>query len=158
LENTTHADTVTLVDDGPRNCSVARTLEVVGDRWSLLVIREAFLGAHRFDQMQRGTGAPRDILAARLRKLVETGVLERRRYQDRPPRFEYHLTQAGRDLHPVITALRQWGDRHVTEPEPRPVRFAHECGGHSPATLVCPDCGERVAVGSYRREEPAPAA
>ena len=108
------------MDDGPRNCSVARTLEVVGDRWSLLVIREALLGAHRFDQMQRGTGAPRDILAARLRKLVETGVLERRRYQERPPRFEYHLTEAGRDLHPVITALRQWGDRHVTSPEPRP--------------------------------------
>ena len=85
------------MDDGPRNCSVARTLEVVGDRWSLLVIREALLGAHRFDQMQRGTGAPRDILAARLRKLVETGVLERRRYQERPPRFEYHLTEAGRD-------------------------------------------------------------
>ena len=146
------------VDDGPRNCSVARTLEVVGDRWSLLVIREALLGAHRFDQMQRGTGAPRDILAARLRKLVETGVLERRRYQERPPRFEYHLTEAGRDLHPVVTALRQWGDRHVTSPEPRPVRFEHACGGHSPATLVCPDCGEPVAVGSYRREEPAPAA
>jgi DNA-binding HxlR family transcriptional regulator len=139
------------MDDGPRVCSVARTLEVVGDRWSLLVIREAFLGNHRFDAIQRRTGAPRDILAARLRKLVETGVLERRRYQERPPRDEYHLTEAGRELHPVITALRQWGDRHVARP-PAPARFAHECGGDGPAFLVCPDCGEPVEAGSYRRE------
>jgi DNA-binding HxlR family transcriptional regulator len=138
--------------DGPHVCSVARTLEVVGDRWSLLVIREAFLGVHRFDAIQRRTGAPRDILAARLRKLVETGVLERRRYQERPPRDEYHLTEAGRELHPVITALRQWGDRHVTRP-PAPARFAHDCGGEGPAVLVCPDCGEQVEPGSYRREQ-----
>ena len=132
--------------DGPRVCSVARTLEVVGDRWSLLVIREAFLGVHRFDAIQRRTGAPRDILSARLRKLVETGVLERRRYQERPPRDEYHLTEAGRELYPVITALRQWGDRHVTRPP-------HDCGGEGPAVLVCPDCGEPVEPGSYRREQ-----
>ena len=131
---------------------MARTLEVVGDRWSLLVIREAFLGNHRFDAIQRRTGAPRDILAARLRKLVETGVLERRRYQERPPRDEYHLTAAGRELHPVITALRQWGDRHVSR-RPAPPRFAHACGGEGAAFLVCPDCGEQVEAGSYRREE-----
>ena len=140
------------MDDGPRVCSVARTLEVVGDRWSLLVIREAFLGNHRFDAIQRRTGAPRDILAARLRKLVEAGVLERRRYQERPPRDEYHLTEAGRELQPVITALRQWGDRHVCR-RPTPPRFAHACGGDGAAFLVCPDCGEQVEAGSYRREE-----
>ncbi len=140
------------MEDGPRVCSVARTLEVVGDRWSLLVIREAFLGTHRFDAIQRRTGAPRDILAARLRKLVEAGVLERRRYQERPPRDEYHLTEAGRELHPVITALRQWGDRHVTRP-PAPARFLHDCGGHGPAVLVCPDCGEPVEAGSYHRAQ-----
>ena len=81
--------------DGPRICSAARALEVVGDRWALLVLREAFLGDHRFDEMQRRTGAPRDILAARLKKLVAAGVLERRLYQERPPRYEYHLTEAG---------------------------------------------------------------
>ena len=140
------------MDDGRRVCSVARTLEVVGDRWSLLVIREAFLGNHRFDAIQRRTGAPRDILAARLRKLVDTGVLERRRYQERPPRDEYHLTAAGRELHPVITALRQWGDRHVSRRPPAP-RFSHACGGDGAAFLVCPDCGEQVEAGSYRREE-----
>jgi DNA-binding HxlR family transcriptional regulator len=138
--------------DGPRVCSIARTLEVVGDRWALLVVREAFLGSHRFDEIQRNTGAPRDILAARLRKLVDEGVLERRPYSDRPPRFEYHLTEAGRDLYPVITALRQWGDRHVARPGPTPSRFEHVCGGGTPAQLVCPDCGEPVAPGSYRRD------
>jgi DNA-binding HxlR family transcriptional regulator len=139
--------------DGPRNCSVARTLEVVGDRWALLVVREALLGDHRFDEIQRRTGAPRDILAARLKKLVGAGVLERRLYQERPPRYEYHLTDAGRDLHAVITALRQWGDRHAPDDgRPRPGRFVHSCGGHAPALLVCPDCGEAVEAGSYRRE------
>lgn len=142
------------MDDGPRNCSVARSLELVGDRWALLVVREAFLGDHRFDEIQRRTGAPRDILAARLRKLVAAGILERRLYQERPARYEYHLTPSGSDLHPVITALRQWGDRHVTG-EPRPRRFVHACGGTHPARLVCPDCGETVAPGSYRREQPA---
>jgi len=129
---------------------------VVGDKWALLVVREAFLGTHRFDQMQRTTGAPRDILAARLRKLVEQGVLERRRYQERPERFEYHLTQAGLDLYPVITALRQWGDRHVSRPGPSPSRFEHACGGGHPAELVCPDCGEVVEPGSYLRLPAAP--
>ena len=143
------------MDDGPRVCSVARTLEVVGDRWALLVVREAILGDHRFDEMQRRTGAPRDILAARLKKLVATGVLERRLYQERPPRYEYHLTEAGRDLHTVITALRQWGDKHVTSEGPRPSRFVHECGGADPARLVCPDCGEPIVAGSYRREAAA---
>lgn len=144
------------MDDGPRVCSVARALELVGDRWALLVIREAFLGDHRFDEIQRRTGAPRDILAARLKKLVAAGILERRQYQERPERHEYHLTGAGRDLHPVITALRQWGDRHVTD-GPRPARFIHACGGAHPARMVCPDCGEAVEPGSYRREERASA-
>ena len=141
------------MSDGPRNCSVARTLEVVGDRWALLVVREALLGDHRFDEMQRRTGAPRAPRAARLKKLVAARVLERRLYQERPPRYAYHLTEAGRDLHAVITALRQWGDAHAPDDErPRPARFVHACGGHDPARLVCPDCGEAVAAGSYRRE------
>lgn len=145
------------MDDGPRICSVARTLEVVGERWALLVVREAFLGVHRFEQMQRKTAAPRDILAARLKKLVETGILERRMYQEHPPRFEYHLTEGGRELYPVIIALRQWGDRHLERPGPAPGRFRHLCGGGHPAQLVCPDCGEPVAPGSYRLAEASPA-
>jgi DNA-binding HxlR family transcriptional regulator len=140
------------MDDGPRVCSVARTLDVVGERWTLLALREAFLGVHRFDRIQRNTGAPRDILAARLRKLVEAGVLEKRLYQERPPRYEYHLTEAGRELHPVVTALRQWGDRYLRTPEaPQPPRFRHQCGAEGPARFVCPDCGEPIAAGTMTR-------
>ncbi len=138
-------------DSEVRVCSVARTLEVVGERWALLVVREAFLGVHRFDEIRRNTGAPRDILSARLKSLVAAGVLERRQYQERPVRHEYHLTDAGRDLYPVIVALRQWGDTHVHTDGPRqPRTFLHECGGADPARLICPDCGERVEAGSYR--------
>lgn len=136
----------------PRVCSAARALEVVGDRWSLLVLREVFLGTHRFDAMQANTGAPRDILAARLKKLVAHGVLEKRPYQERPARFEYHATAAGRDLSPVVTALRQWGDRHLrTEDGRQPSHFQHRCGSDQPAGFVCPDCGEGITVGSMVR-------
>ena len=84
----------------PRICSIARTLDIVGEKWALLAIREVFLGDRRFDEMVRRTGAPRDTLAARLRTLVAAGILERRRYSEHPARFEYHLTEAGRDLYP----------------------------------------------------------
>jgi len=124
----------------------------VGERWALLVVREAFLGSHRFDQIQRKTGAPRDVLAARLKRLLEAGILERRMYQEHPARYEYHLTEAGQGLYPVITALRQWGDRYVTEPSPRPGPFAHSCGSTNAATMVCPDCGDPIQAGSYRRK------
>jgi DNA-binding HxlR family transcriptional regulator len=118
----------------------------------LLVLREVFLGTHRFEAMQANTGAPRDILAARLKKLVAHGVLEKRRYQERPQRFEYHATEAGRDLAPVVTALRQWGDRHLrTDDGPQPSHFQHVCGSEAPAGFVCPDCGEGVVLGSMTR-------
>ena len=98
----------------PRICSIADALDVVGERWSLLVLRELAFGVHRFQDIQVNTGAPRETLALRLRKLEETGIIERRRYSDHPPRDEYLLTAAGRDLTPVLTALREWGERHVT--------------------------------------------
>lgn len=98
----------------PRICSIADALEVVGERWSLLILRELGFGVHRFQDIQVNTGAPRETLALRLRKLEETGVIERRRYSEHPPRDEYVLTDAGRDLSPVLTALREWGERHVT--------------------------------------------
>ena len=136
----------------PRVCSAARALEVVGDRWSLLVMREVFLGTHRFDAMRANTGAPRDILSARLKKLVAHGVLEKRPYQERPVRFEYHATAAGEELAPVVTALRQWGDRHLRSDEgPQPARFRHVCGSDRPARFACPDCGEDIKVGSMVR-------
>src|SRR5260370_26941614 len=93
----------------PRECSVARTLEVVGEKWALLAVREVFLGNGRFDEMVRRTGAPRDTMAARLRVLVGSGILARRQCSEPPARFEYHLTHAGRDLYPVILTLKCWG-------------------------------------------------
>ena len=89
-------------DAAPRSCSVAAALGVIGEKWSLLVIRELAWGVHRFDAIARNTGAPRDILTSRLRRLEDAGVLERRRYQERPERFEYHLTRAGHELRPVL--------------------------------------------------------
>ena len=89
----------------PRPCSVARTLDIVGEKWALLAMREVFLGNRKFDEMIRRTGAPRDTLAARLRTLVAAGILERRQYCKHPARYEYRLTDAGRDLYPVITTL-----------------------------------------------------
>ena len=92
---------------------MARTLEIVGEKWALLAVREVFLGNRRFDEMVRKTGAPRDTMTARLKTLVAAGVLERRPVSEHPPRFEYRLTQAGLDLYPVIVSLMQWGDRYL---------------------------------------------
>jgi DNA-binding HxlR family transcriptional regulator len=97
----------------PRECYVADALSVIGEKWSLLVIREIFLGCRRFNDIAANTGGPRDVLTARLRRLEELGVIERREYSERPPRYEYFLTQAGKDLGPVITALKEWGSVHV---------------------------------------------
>jgi DNA-binding HxlR family transcriptional regulator len=100
--------------DGPRECSIADALELVGDRWSLLVLREIGFGVRRFSDIRTNTGAPRETLTARLRKLEDAGVIERRRYSQHPPRDEYLLTDAGRALTPVLTSLRKWGERYAT--------------------------------------------
>ncbi len=128
----------------PRTCSIARTLELVGERWALLALREVFLGVRRFDTIQRNTGAPRDILSARLRKLLAAGLLERRQYQERPARFEYRLTEAGRDLLPVLLTLMDWGDKHLAVDEP-PLTYRHRCGADFKPVLVCQACGEPVS-------------
>lgn len=92
-----------------RNCSIANALEVVGEKWSLLVLREIALGQRRFDEIAAGTGASRDILAARLRTLVDADVLAKRRYEDHPPRYEYVATESGKALYPILMALMEWG-------------------------------------------------
>jgi DNA-binding HxlR family transcriptional regulator len=97
--------------DGVRPCKIADALSVIGDRWSLLVIREIGEGVHRFNDIRANTGAPREMLTARLRKLETEGVIERRRYSDHPPRDEYVLTGAGRSLQPVLRSLREWGEQ-----------------------------------------------
>ena len=128
-----------------RPCSVAAGLALIGDRWALLVVRELLLGYHRFDELARNTGAPRDRLAARLRDLESCGVLERRQYQERPTRYEYHLTEAGWELGPVIQALRTWGDRWAVEEVP--MVFHHSCGHDLEAAVTCAHCGEPLRPG-----------
>jgi DNA-binding HxlR family transcriptional regulator len=123
-------------------CSVARTLEVVGERWTLLIVRDALLGLRRFEDFQDDLGVARNVLADRLRRLVEHGILERVRYQERPERFEYQLTERGRELMMVVFALMHWGDRHLAGPEglPRLTRHAG-CGGSVEERHVCSRCG-----------------
>ena len=99
--------------DGVRPCAIADALEIVGDRWSLLVLREIGLGVRRFNDIQRHTGAPRDRLSDRLRKLETEGIIERRAYSEHPARYEYVLTEPGRALTSVLTALRKWGERYA---------------------------------------------
>src|SRR5512140_1508372 len=112
------------------NCSVARTLEVIGEWWSMLVVREAFNGVRRFDDFQAHLGIARNVLATRLQSLVEHGILERRLYQDRPERYEYRLTEKGRDLYPVLITMMRWGDKWEAGAEGPPVRLTHEPCGH----------------------------
>ena len=134
----------------PRTCSIARTLEVVGEKWALLAIREVFLGNRRFDEMVRRTGAPRDTLAARLRALVDRGIVERRQYSDHPPRFEYRLTAAGRDLYPVIMSLLRWGDDHLAGEQGPPLVLEHGGDHRFVPHLACEECGELVDARDVR--------
>jgi DNA-binding HxlR family transcriptional regulator len=96
-----------------QNCSIAGALEVIGERWSLLIVREVMLGVRRFDEIQADLGIARNVLQTRLTRLIEQGVLERRPYQERPLRHEYRLTDKGLDLWPAIVALMRWGDRYA---------------------------------------------
>ena len=105
-----------------QNCSIARALEVVGERWTLLIVRDVFLGLRRFEEIQSDLGIARNVLTDRLNRLVEEGILERVRYSERPERFEYRLTPKGRDLNIALTALRQWGDKYLSEKPPRLLR------------------------------------
>jgi DNA-binding HxlR family transcriptional regulator len=120
---------------------------VVGDRWTLLILRDAFLGTRRFDLFQARLGMTRHRLADRLRKLVEHGILDRVRYQDRPSRFEYRLTAKGRDLYPVIVSLLGWGDRWMAGEAGAPIELVHRrCGHQMLPVLSCPHCGEAVSA------------
>ena len=138
----------------PRTCSIARSLEVVGERWALLVIREVSLGVRRFSGIQAATGAPPAVLSARLRDLVAAGLLETRPYQEpgTRSRFEYRLTAEGRSLQPVLTALKDWGDVHICDERGVPVITRHlGCGAPVHAALMC-DQGHLVQAGELRAE------
>ncbi len=132
------------------NCSVAQCLEVVGECWSLLILRDAFLGIRRFDDFQARLGISRNVLNQRLCRLVEHGVLERVPYQEHPPRHEYRLTDKGRDLWLVVAALRQWGDKWAA-PDGPPLDVIHTACGHvTDAVPTCSQCGEPLEAGALR--------
>jgi DNA-binding HxlR family transcriptional regulator len=137
-----------------QRCSIARTLEVIGERWTILIVRDAFRGVRRFDDFQRSLGVARNVLQTRLQRLVEAGVLDRRRYQERPERFEYVLTEAGRDLWPIVVALLGWGDRHRMAVDGPPVVIRHAgCGGEVESQPTCTACGEQVGIGAVRVQD-----
>jgi DNA-binding HxlR family transcriptional regulator len=119
-----------------QNCSIARALELVGERWTLLIIRDAFLGLRRFDQFQESLRVARNVLTDRLNRLVGEGILERRRYSEHPPRFEYRLTDKGRELGVPLLALMQWGDRHLSA---KPPRIARRRGDRRPVSAALVD-------------------
>jgi DNA-binding HxlR family transcriptional regulator len=141
------------LDYSSNDCSVARSLGIIGDRWTMLVLREAFWGVKRFDRLQDNLGIARNILADRLQKLVANEILERRRYQERPERFEYVLTQKGIDLWPAIVALLEWGDRYVADEATPPVVLVHkDCGHDAAPKMVCSECGETLTARDVRPE------
>lgn len=132
---------------GHEPCSMARTLAVLGDRWTLLILRDCFLGVRRFDEFEERLGIARHVLAGRLKKLCDAGILIKTPYQDRPRREEYRLTQAGLDLYPVIVGMAQWGDRYLCGHQGPVLQRRHKaCGEVLEAVLTCPECAAPVTA------------
>lgn len=128
-------------------CSISRSLEVIGERWTVLVIRSILFGHTRFDDLQADLDVTRSVLAARLRRLEEEGVVERVAYQTRPERFDYLLTAKGLELWPVLDGLRAWGDKHYPEPGGPPWLIEHrDCGGQPDVHQLCDRCGAPLAA------------
>lgn len=129
------------------NCSIARSLEIIGEWWTPLILRDAFFGISRFDDFQSRLGIARNILSARLDTLVDTGVMERRTYDEARNRSDYVLTDKGRALWPVLTALRQWGDEWLLGAGNQPIELEHlSCGARTIATPTCSECGEALRI------------
>ena len=125
------------------DCSMARTLSVIGDRWTLMVLRDCFVGVRRFEQFEASLGITRHVLADRLKKLVDEGVLTKVPYGEAPVREEYRLTERGFDLYPVMLSIVQWGDRHMADERGAPIVRRHKTCGHVvEGRMVCSDCGE----------------
>ena len=136
-----------------QNCSVAKTLELVGERWTVLILREIFFGRRRFDEMAANLGIARNVLTQRLQRLQEEDVLTKVAYQQRPERFEYRLTDKGLDLWPVMVTLMQYGDRYYA-PDGPPVVLTHrDCGGELDAHRTCLECGAKLGARDVRAHE-----
>lgn len=135
------------------NCSVARALEVIGERWSLLIVRDALYGVRRFEDFQKSLGIARNILTDRLKGLVEQGVLERVAYAERPLRYEYRLTDKGKDLTPMLLTMMRWGDKWYPGEMGPPVKWTHtSCGEVTTPTVSCDVCGEELKRRDLRPE------
>jgi DNA-binding HxlR family transcriptional regulator len=129
-------------------CSIARTLDVVGEWWTLLIIRDVFNGVRRFDDLLQHLGISRNILTDRLNALVDKAVLKRVRYQERPARYEYRLTEKGLDLLPVLLLLMRWGDKWLAGEQGAPVTVIHrDCGRETVPAVVCSECGQPLTAG-----------
>jgi DNA-binding HxlR family transcriptional regulator len=139
---------------GTVTCSVARALSVVGDPWTLIIVREAFLGTRRFEDFQVYIGLSPHLLSERLGKLVKHGVMKRRLYCERPARHEYRLTRKGRDLYPVIVSLARWGDDWLAGDDGPPLAFIHRgCGRPTVPVLACSECGDPITPFAVRAEQ-----
>ena len=150
-------DMTTTVRFRPAYCSIARAMRLLGERWTILVLREAFNRVRRFDDIQQNTGAPRQVLSARLAHLVEHGILRRVPYQEpgQRQRYEYRLTEMGLDLYPVLVGLLEWGDKYLADDDGPPVGLTHrDCGAPIRVTIRCEDGHE---VPSARQVRPVPA-
>jgi DNA-binding HxlR family transcriptional regulator len=141
-----------------QNCSIARTLAILGERWTILVLRELFLGRRRFDEMQPELGIATNILSRRLATLVDEGIAERHRYSDHPQRFEYRLTEKGRALQPVLLGLLRWGDRYTAGRRGAPLETVHtECDHAFHMIPTCSQCGGEISSSTVRAR-PGPGA
>ena len=143
------------------DCSLSRTLAVIGDRWTLLILRDAFLRLRRFEEFEKSLKIARRVLSERLALLVNEGILSRVAYQERPTRYEYRLTEKGLDLYPAILSLVHWGDKHYADKKGPPVIHRHlKCGHDFRSVLMCSECGEPVLareVNARPRDRGAPA-
>jgi DNA-binding HxlR family transcriptional regulator len=141
-----------------QNCSIARPLSILGERWTLLVLREISLGNRRFDEIQSELGVATNILSARLTTLTDEGIVQRQRYSEHADRFEYRLTEKGRDLQPILLAFLRWGDKYTAGKAGPPLETVHaDCGHVFHMVPTCSHCGEEVEAGSLR-PRPGPGA
>lgn len=141
-------------DVGQQPCSVARALSVFGDRWTMLILRNAFMGVRRFDDFQRSLGLTRHVLSERLKRLVEHGILAKVPYVARQERFEYQLTEKGVELYPVMLSMVQWADKWMDMGLGKPVEFIHKsCAKPLNTKMVCVECEQAVHIKDVRMAE-----
>lgn len=130
---------------GHQPCSIARTLSILGDRWTMLILRNAFMGMRRFDDFQQNLGVTRHVLSERLKRLVEHGILAKAPYFDRQERFEYRLTDKGLELYPILLSMAKWADKWMDEGQGAPIQYVHKsCNKPFKPVLVCSECGEEI--------------